>query len=120
MWPSGSKRISARSPGVPRHLVEIGGEAPAIDRDPEPAAIREPADQVTPTQCHRIKRKPARGKIDKALDQIIGFGLAGAAIGVDRHGVAEDAAHRHEHRRDVVDPAHRAGRRIGRAARTVG
>ena len=103
-----------------RHLVEIGGEASAIDRDPETAAIREMADQVAPAQRDRVERQPARGAIDEPLDQVIGFGLAGAAIGIDRHRVGEDAAHRHEHGRDVVDPAHGAGRRIGRAARAVG
>src|SRR5207237_9491376 len=36
-----------------RHLVEIGGKPPAIDRDPEPAAIREMTDQVPPPQRER-------------------------------------------------------------------
>jgi hypothetical protein len=76
-------------------------------------------DQIAPTQRDRVECQPARRAIDEPLDQVIGFGLAGAAIGVDRQGVGEDAAHRHEHRRDRIDAAHRAGRRIGRAARAV-
>src|SRR6267142_842879 len=33
-----------------RHLVEIGGKPPAVDRHPEPAAIGEATDQVAPAQ----------------------------------------------------------------------
>src|ERR1700720_3020491 len=40
-----------------RHLVEIGGKPPAIDRDPEPALIREVIDQVAPPQHDRVERK---------------------------------------------------------------
>src|SRR5204862_1096345 len=74
---------------APRHLIEIGGKPSAIDRDAEPAAIRELVDQIAPAQCHPIARQPARGMIDESLDQVIGFGLAGAAISVDRDGVGE-------------------------------
>src|ERR1700680_972588 len=68
-----------------RHLVEIGGKPSAIDRDPETAAIREATDKVPPTQRARVECQPARGAIAEPLDQVVGFGLAGAAIGVDRH-----------------------------------
>src|SRR6267142_2647987 len=33
-----------------RHVVEVGGKPPAIDRHPEPAAIRKATDQVAPAQ----------------------------------------------------------------------
>src|SRR5947209_1413383 len=75
-----ASRRKALAQDAPRHLIEIGGKPSAIDRDPEPALIRELADQVPPAQRHRIERQPARGMIDQPLDQVIGFGLAGAAI----------------------------------------
>src|SRR5439155_20630451 len=53
-----------------RHRVEIGGKPPAIDRDPEPAAIRETTDQVAPAQRDRVERQLARGPIDEPLDQV--------------------------------------------------
>ena len=102
-----------------RHLVEIGGEASGIDRDPEPALVREAADQVAPAQRDRVEREPPRSAVHEPLDQVIGFGLASAAIGVDRQRVREHAAHRHEHCRNFVHPAHCAGGRIGRAAGTI-
>ena len=52
---------------------------------PSPLLVREAADQVAPAQRDRVEREPARGAIDEPLDQVIGLGLAGAAIGVDRH-----------------------------------
>ena len=60
------------------------------------------------------------GGVDQALDHVVHFGLAGAAIGVDRHGVGEGAAHVHEDRRDDVAAAHRVGRRVGGAAGAAG
>src|SRR5580704_14416449 len=78
-----------------RYLVEIGGEASAIDCHPETAAIRKTADQVAPAQLDRVERQPARRAVSEPFDQVIGFGLAGAAIGIDRQRVREDAAHRH-------------------------
>src|ERR1700751_4134046 len=47
---SPSPRSKAVGQDPLRHLVEIGAEAAAIDRDPETAAIWEKADQVTPAQ----------------------------------------------------------------------
>src|SRR6516162_11869841 len=37
-----------------RHLVEVGLETSAIDRDPETAAIGKMGDQVAPAQCDRV------------------------------------------------------------------
>src|SRR5437763_3013384 len=82
-----ASRRKALAQDAPRHLIEIGGKPSAIDRDAESALIREMTDQVAPPQRHRIERQPARGMIDQPLAQVIGFGLAGAAIGVDRDGV---------------------------------
>ena len=81
------------------HLPDIGGEASAIDCHPETAAIRKAADQVALAQRDRVDPQPACSMIDEPLDQVIGFGLAGAAIGIDRQCVREDAAHRHERRK---------------------
>jgi hypothetical protein len=41
-----------------RHLIEIGGEAAAIDRDPD--RDKEAADQVAPAQCDRSSASRAR------------------------------------------------------------
>ena len=117
---SGSKRISARSPGVPRdvsrkhampsprslpqpaaareapgqeklrHFGEICSKPPGINRDPKAAAIREATDQIVPAQRNRVEA--ARGAIDEPLDQVIGFRLAGAAIGVHGGHTADEPA----------------------------
>ena len=100
--------------------VEIGGEPAAVDGDAERTAIGKVADQIAPPQLDRVDAEPARRQLDQPLGQVVGLGFAGAAIGVDRHGVGEDAAHAHEHRRDGIDAAHRGRRRVGRAARAVG
>src|SRR4051812_2023225 len=59
-------------------IVEIGHETAAIDLDAEAALVRKTADRIAPAQCDRIDPEPPRGQIDKALDQVIGLGLAGA------------------------------------------
>jgi hypothetical protein len=105
--------------GERRRVVEIGREPPAVDGHPERAAVGELADQVAPTQARRGDREPAGGKIDQPLNQVVGFGFAGAAIGVDRHRIGKGTAHLHKHLRDGINAAHRRRRRIGRAAGPV-
>ena len=86
--------------------------------------VRERGDQVLPPQVGGIAAEQARRRLDGALGDVVGLGLAGAAIGVDRHGVGEDAAHIDGDRRDVVDAAMRRrggdGRRTGTVAREIG
>ena len=102
--------------GCQEHRVEIVGEGAAVDRGAEGGAIGEGADEVAPAQFCRIHAELVRGLVDQPLDQVVRLGLAGAAIGVDGRGVGEDATHIHDHRRDVVEPAHGGRGRIGGAA----
>ena len=51
----------------------------------------------------------ARRDIDQPLDHVGGFRPAGAAIGVDRHGVGVDAAQAHVTGGNVVDARQHAG-----------
>ena len=82
--------------------------------------VREGRDQVLPPELGRIAAERARRGLDAALDDVVGLGLAGAAIGVDRHGVGEGAAHVDRDRRDVVDAAMRRRGGDRRGARAVG
>ncbi|MFZ3236335.1 MAG: hypothetical protein WA184_13320 [Stellaceae bacterium] len=93
-----------------RHVLKVFDEPAGVDCNPERAAIREAVNHVAPSQLDRIETEAARGAVDKPLDQIIGLGLAVAAIGIDRHRISEDTADRHEDGRDRVDSAHRARR----------
>jgi hypothetical protein len=69
-----------------RHLVELLRERPQsiVTRA---AAIQDAADQIAPAQRDQVEREPVRGAVDEPLDQVVGFGLPGPVIGVDRHGV---------------------------------
>ena len=67
--------------------VQIGDESAAVDQDAERAAIRERRDQVAPAKLERVHAELRGRAFDQALGQVIGLGLAGAAIGVDRHRV---------------------------------
>ena len=102
-----------------RGIVEVGGKTAAIDCHAQRAAMREFGDQVAPAQAHRVGAEPQGRDVDQPLDHIIGLGLAGAAVGVDRHRVGKGAAHIHEDCRNGVDAAHAGRRRIGRAAGAV-
>ena len=101
-------------------IVEIGGEAAAVDHGAKRLAIGKLAHQVAPAQFDRIEPAAPRGLVDQALDHVVHFRLAGAAIGVDRHGVGEHAVHVHEDRRNDIAAAHRIRRRVGGAARPAG
>ncbi|HEX4617447.1 MAG TPA: hypothetical protein VH230_16220 [Stellaceae bacterium] len=115
----GAPRRETSVAGLRQRVVEIGGKAPAIDGHAERAAIGEGGDHIAPPQAHGVPAVPSGGDVDQPLDQVIRLGLSGAAIGVDRHSVGEDAAHIHKDGRDRVDAAHRRRRRIGRTARSV-
>ncbi len=63
-----------------------------------------------------------RRRIDQALDDIGRLGAAGAAIGIDRHGIGIGAAQSHIGDRDVVNARRHADaepRDIGRVARQI-
>ena len=117
-------RLASRGkPGMVRRgdrIVEIVGEPAAIDDGAKRLAIGKLAHQVAPAQLDRIEPAAPRGLVDQALDHVVHFRLAGAAIGVDRHGVGEHAVHVHEDRRNDVAAAHRVGRRVGGTARAAG
>ena len=100
-------------------VVDVGGETAAIDRRAQCLGVGELRDQVAAAQFDRIEAALAGGVVDQALDQIVRFRLAGAAIGIDRHGVGERRAHIHEDRRDDVAAAHRRGRGVGGTARSA-
>ncbi len=98
--------------------IQVGGEAAAVDRGAEGVSIGERGDQVGAAQREGVAVQRARGGLDQALGEVVGFGLAGAAVGVDRHGVGQHAAHVHAHGGNVVRAAHRGGRRVGGGAGT--
>ena len=66
----------------------------------------------------RVGRHPefARGGIDQSLDHVGRFGTAGAAIGIDRHGIGEHRADPAMEGLDVVEPR----QHVGAAMRNVG
>ena len=65
----------------------------------------------------------AADPVDETLKEVGGLRAAGAAIGVDRHGVRVDAAHAHEDERRPIDPGHHGAaevRDVGPELRQVG
>ena len=94
-------------------IVQVGDEAAAVDHRAERLAIRKFVHQIAPPQVDRIEAVAAGGGVDQPLDHVVHFGLAGAAIGIDRHGVGEHPLHVHEDRRNRIAAAHGVGRRIG-------
>ena len=99
--------------GERNRLVQTGAEAAAVDLHAHRGAMRKPADDVAPAQFDGIDPGSDRCEVHQALDQVIGFGLAGAAIGVDRRRVGEGAAHLEENSGNVIDAAYRAAGGIG-------
>ena len=71
-------------------------------------------------ELDRIETALGGGFVDQALDDVVRLGLAGAAVGVERGGVGEDAAHVHEDGGDDVAAAHGRGGGVGGAAGTAG
>ena len=64
--------------------------------------VREAADEILPPQLDRIERQFARADLNQPLDHEGRFRPAGAAIGIDRHGVGVDRIDLAIDRRDVV------------------
>ena len=89
----GPPRLEACRVGARHGGVEVGHEAARIDRHAHRRLVRERGDQVLPPELSRIAAEPARRGFDAALDDVVGLGLARAAIGIDRHRVGEGAAH---------------------------
>ena len=118
----GAPRLEAR--GARHGGIEVGHEAAGVDRHAHRGPVRKRGDQVLPPQVRRIPAEHPRRRLDGALDDVVGLGLARAAIGVDRHRVGEGAAHIHGDRGNVVDAAlrRRGGdhRRTGPISRQVG
>ena len=73
-------------------VIEIGLEAAAVDLHAHRGAMRKLPDDVAAAQFDGIDPGPDRRKVHQPLDQIIGLGLAGAAIGIDRRRVGKGAA----------------------------
>ena len=88
-----------------------------LDRQPHCRAMRKMAKDVLAPQFQRIHAELGCRDVDASLDQIIRLGLAGAAIGVDRRRVGEDAGGLKGEKRDVVHATHRAAHRHGRHGR---
>ncbi len=97
-------------------IVDIRGETAAVDHRAKRLPVRKLRYQITPAQIDRIETAASRGFVDQTLHHIVYFRLAGAAIGIDRHGVGEHALHVHEDRGNNIAAAHRVGRRIGGTA----
>ena len=96
--------------------VDVGREPPAIDRGRHRRRMREAGDEVTAPQQGPVDAGQTRRLVNQPLQQVVGLGLASAAVGVDRHGVGEGAARRHEHGGDGVPRAHRVAWRSGGTA----
>ncbi len=80
----GAPRRDVGRVGARHGSIEIGDEAAGIDRHAERRAVRKAGDQILPSQLGRIATELAGGSLDAALDDVVGLGLAGAAIGIDR------------------------------------
>ena len=69
---------------------------------------------VAAAQFDPVDTQFAGGGIDQALDQIVAFGTAGAAVGVHRNGVGEHAEHVGVDRLEAIDAGEHAGAGEGR------
>ena len=110
----GAPRREARVIGERQPLLEIFGELPFLDLHAERRAIGNALDDVAAAKLRRRLVPVSRAaRSIKPLDDVVRLGLAGAAIGIDRHRVGEDAAHIHEDRGNVVNASLRGRGRIG-------
>ena len=82
--------------------------------------VRERLDEVLLAQIGRIDAQLARADLDQPLDHEGRLRAAGAAIGVDRHGVGVDRVDLAIDRRDVVLARQQRGVEIGRHRRREG
>ena len=73
--------------------------------------------QVEAAQVGRGAAGFVRGDVDQAFEQEQRLGLAGAADGIDRHGVAEGAVEVDADRRDAVEAGDHLGQAGGRDGR---
>src|SRR5438045_1269674 len=76
------------------------------ERQTHRGAMGKAANDVLAPQLERIHPELAGRDVDAAFDQVVGLGLSGAAIGVDRRGVGEDAPGLERNQRNVVNAAH--------------
>ena len=103
--------MSARA----QSLVHVGGEVAAVVGEGERRLVGEGVgrDQVLPperkgVEAERAAQFPRRLGLHP-LDDVVGFGPAGAAVGRRRLGVGLNRPDMHMGRRDVVDPGEQAG-----------
>ena len=108
-----------RMVGSNDRIIQIGSKPAAVDYCAERLSIRKLGHEIAPPQIDRIKAAAACGLVDQSLDHVVHFGLAGATVGVDGHGVGEHALHVHEDGGNDVAAAHRVRRCIGGTARTA-
>ena len=105
--------------GGGQSAIDIAGEHAAVDRGRHRGAVWEFGDQVAPAQVDGIDAHHRRRGVDQPFDQVVRLRLAGATIGVDRHGVGKDAMHVHEHGGNVVATAHCIAGCVGGTARSA-
>ena len=120
----GSTRLEVPHVPAPHGDIEAGHEVAGVDGHSHRGPVRKGGDQVLPPQVGRRPAEGTRRRLDGALDDVVGLGLAGPAIGIDRRRVGERAAHVDRDRGNVVEAAlRRRGRdhrRAGSVARQVG
>ena len=83
-------RAAPRSRDLER-LVERRVVVARVDREPGGDRRRELRDEVLPAQLDRVHVELARERVDRPLDRVGRLGPAGAAVGVGRRRVREDA-----------------------------
>ncbi len=119
----GRRRLARGEPGpvgARQRLVEHGGEVADVEGQAEPVGVRQlvGAEQVAAADLVGADPQLARRRLEQALHDVRCLGPAGAAIGVDRRGVGDDAVDEVVDRRDAVHPAEDApaGNRLDRRA----
>src|SRR5690242_12711204 len=92
----------------------------AIYRHPEGSLVGIASDQVQTPELNRIPARLMGREVNQSLDDIVGLGLTGATIGINRNGVGEHASYLHANRRNCIESALSRRCCIGRAARSSG
>ena len=85
----------------------VGGEVAAVVGMAEHGGegnVRR-SDHVASAQLDTVDSDLLCGHVDHALEHVLGFGIAGAAVGVHGHRVGEDAPDRHVDRVEPVNAA---------------
>ena len=103
---SARRRGKAGGIGGGERVLHVAGEIAAVVDETERRRIRHRRrrDEIAPAQFGGRDTEAARGEIDQPLERIGRLRPAGAAIGVDRHGVGEDALDRDMDRRHAHRP----------------